>query len=413
MRRSLGSVWLKSLKSLGKTQERAQKKLVKSLTAATQRAVKAAAKTAAKSAAKSVVKPVVKTARKPAAKPVTKPAAKPAAKSAVKQRLKPAARTPPAKVEPALPGSWTSAFYAPAGGPRMAYWLYLPRRDPAVAHKPMPLVVMLHGCSQTATAFAQGTRMNALAQRKGFAVLYPQQLLTIDPNRCWQWYRSATQLGGGEAALVAGALTQVVERHALDASRVYVAGISAGAALAEIVALRYPYRVAAVGLHSGPVFGTVDNRLAAFAVMQQGALHGVEQAVQMLADAPDFPGMPAMLLHGEADKVVRPVNLQQVARQFCLVNGLDAAKTPPLSTLTPARPGGRSPRRAFQRLDYRLGTKPVVSVCRIAGLDHAWSGGDGTQRFNDSSGPDASALLWAFFAKHKRKRSLALRKVTK
>ncbi len=358
MRKSLSSLWLKSLKRIGKAQQSQQKKLVKSMAAA------------------------AKKAAKPASKAKTTPSAQPA---------------------PALPGSWTRSFFAPPGGPRMSYWLYLPQRDKAQAHQALPLVVMLHGCGQTAPEFAQGTRMNALAQRKGFAVLYPQQLLTIDAHRCWQWYQRATQQGGGEAALVAGALTQVVARHGLDGSRVYVAGMSAGAALAQAVALRYPNRVAAVAMHSGPVFGTADSRMSAFAAMQTGGGLGVAAAVQAMVSAPDFPRMPALLLHGEADNVVRPVNVLQVAEQFCLVNHLHSA---PVALHTPARQGGRSPRHGFHTLDYRVGRKSVVSVCSIAGLDHAWSGGDGSLRFNSALGPDASAMVWAFFAKHRRVLSL-------
>jgi poly(hydroxyalkanoate) depolymerase family esterase len=363
MAKSLSSLWLKSLTRIAKTQ---QKKLVRSLTAASQKATKAAVK-------KALAPP--------------QPAPQPAARS-----------VPPA----ALPGSWTRAFFAAPSGQRMAYWLYLPQRDKAQAQTPVPLVVMLHGCTQTAPEFAQGSRMNALAQRKGFAVLYPQQLLAIDAHRCWQWYQRATQQGGGEAGLVAGLLTQVVAKHALDASRVYLAGISAGAALAQTIALRYPFRIAAVGLHSGPVFGTADSRMGAFATMQNGGGIQVDAAVQALAQDGDYPRMPAIILHGDADKVVRIANQQQVARQMLLVNGI--ADLAPVTIRTPARPKGRSPRHAFQTQDYRVARKPIVSVCRIAGLEYAWSGGDGALRFNDSVGPDASALLWAFFAKHRRLR---------
>ena len=382
MAKSLSSLWLKSLTRIAKAQ---QKKLVRSMAAATKKATKAAVK-------KALAPP------KPAPRP--KPAAKPVLKSPLKAAAKPSAKPVPAAV--ALPGSWTRSFFAAPNGQRMTYWLYLPQRDKAQALKPLPLVVMLHGCTQTAPEFAQGSRMNALAQRKGFAVLYPQQLLTIDAHRCWQWYQRATQNGGGEAALVAGMLTQVVAKLGLDASRVYLAGISAGAALAQIIALRYPFRIAAVGLHSGPVFGTADSRMTAFGAMQTGGGTHVAQAVQPTVEGGGFPRMPAIVLHGEADKVVRIVNQQQVAQQFLRVNSI--ADLAPVTTHTPARTGGRSPRHAFQTQDYRVGRKPIVSVCRIAGLEHAWSGGDGALRFNDSVGPDASALLWAFFAKHRRLR---------
>ena len=364
MARSLGNLWLKSLQRIGRAQ---QKKLVKSFAVATRKAAKKAVKTVKK-------------------KPVAKAKAQPKA----------------AVVLPALPGTWMRSFFASPDGRRMSYWLYLPQRGKASASKPMPLVVMLHGCTQTAPEFAQGTNMNALAQRKGFAVLYPQQLLSIDANRCWRWYQRSTQQGGGEAALVAGMLTEVVSRHALDASRVYLAGMSAGAALAHIIALRYPHYIAAVGMHSGPVFGSADNRISAFASMQTGGGLGLAQAVHAVGDVRDFPRMPAILLHGEADKVVRIASLHQVAQQFRLVNGLTDAV--PVTHNSPVRPGGRSPRHAFQLQDYRVGRKPIVSVYRIAGLEHAWSGGDDTLRFNSKMGPDASALLWAFFARHRRLR---------
>ena len=385
MAKSLSSLWFNSLNRIAKSQ---QKKLVRSLTVATQKATKTAVKEAFAPA-----KTVPKSAAKPAAKPVAKRAVKSPAKPTVKSTL-----------PTALPGSWTHSFFLAPSGQRMTYWLYLPLRDMAKALKPLPLVVMLHGCTQTAPDFAQGSRMNALAQRKGFAVLYPQQLVAIDSHRCWQWYQRATQNGGGEAGLVAGMVTQVVSLLGLDASRVYLAGISAGAALAQIIALRYPFRIAAVGLHSGPVFGTADSRMTAFGAMQHGGGTQVAQAVQTTVDGGVFPLMPAIILHGEADKVVRIVNQRQVAQQFCKVNGI--AEVVPVSTNTPARPKGRSPRHAFQTQDYWVGRKPIVSVCRIAGLAHAWSGGDGVLRFNDNVGPDASALMWAFFAKHRRLRTV-------
>ncbi len=392
MARSLTSLWLKNLRALTKVQK-SQQKLFNSVTAAAKRAAKTATKAASKPAVK-IAKPT-----KLATKAVTRPTRK-----AVVQAKSVSLRTPHAKPQlvPALPGSWTRSYTDAPNGHRMAYWLYLPTRGPANATKPLPLVVMLHGCTQTAPEFAQGTRMNVLAQRKGFAVLYPQQLVTVDANRCWQWYERSTHQGGDEAEQVADMLNHVVAKHALDATRVYLAGMSAGAALAQIIALRYPYRMAAVGMHSGPVFGMADNRLQAFGVMQAGAGLGLLQSVQPFVSTQSFPPMPAMLLHGDADSVVRVVNQAQVAKQFCAVNRLTNANLSPAVHKAPARASGSNPRRAFQMQDYRVDGKTRVTVCRITGLEHAWSGGDGALRFNDSAGPDASALLWAFFAKHRR-----------
>ncbi len=391
MARSLTSLWLKNLRALSKFQK-SQQKLLKSVAAATKRATQAATKAAANSAAKV-------TRSKPKAAVRTEPAASHA------ERAQHAQHPPP--VAEALPGSWTRSYTDASDGRRMAYWLYLPKCDvtsEADATQPLPLVVMLHGCTQTAPEFAEGTRMNALAQRKGFAVLYPQQLVTVDSNRCWQWYQPTTQQGSNEAEQVAHMLSHVVAKHALDASRVYLAGMSAGAALANIIALRYPLQVAAVGMHSSPVFGMADNRMQAFGVMQAGAgsVSGLLHAVQPFVAAHDFPAMPAMLLHGDADNVVRVTNVAQLAKQFCAVNGLTEASPPPVVHQTPADATGSNPHHAFQTQNYQVGGKTRISVCSIAGLDHAWSGGDSTLRFNDSMGPDASALLWAFFAKHQR-----------
>ncbi|APW40725.1 PHB depolymerase esterase [Rhodoferax koreense] len=284
----------------------------------------------------------------------------------------------------------------------MDYWMFVPTRALADRHKPMPLVVMLHGCTQTAAEFAQGTRMNALAQRKGFAVLYPQQLASVDNNRCWHWHLRATQQGGGEVRWVVGAIHKVMRTLPIDASRVYIAGLSAGAALAQIVALRHPQLIAAVGLHSAPVFGTVDSRMGAFSAMQHGSSHSLAHAVHDMALSPEFPRMPAILLQGDADKVVRSVNLMQLAQQFRLVNHIDDAAQEPVPHEFAERLTGRSPRHAYQVLDYSLGRSTLVRVCRIKGLDHAWSGGDAQFRFNAAPGPDASLMMWNFFQMHRR-----------
>jgi len=389
MDRSLTSQWFKSLLAFSHVQK-SQQNLLNSVATATKRARQIATDVIAKSAIAAATRLKQKNAVR----------AKPAISYA------PDHQSPHFGTE-ALTGSWTCSYTNGSSGHRMSYWLYLPKCDAANeanATQPLPLVVMLHGCTQTAPEFAEGTRMNALAQRKGFAVLYPQQLVTVDANRCWQWYQRATQQGSNEAEQVADMLSHVVAKHALDASRVYLAGMSAGAALASIIALRYPYRVAAVGMHSSPVFGMADNRLQAFGVMQTGAgsVSGLLHAVEPFVAAQDFPVMPAMLLHGDADVVVRVANVVQLAKQFCAVNGLTEASPPPIIRTTPANAGGRNPHYAFQTQNYKVGGKTRISVCSIAGLDHAWSGGDSTLRFNDSMGPDASALLWAFFAKHRR-----------
>ena len=205
MAKSLSSLWLKGLRRLSKVQKTQQaqgRKLFKSLLPKAARAT-----------------PVRR------AKPV---------KMAAPKTLK---RSRPIAVKPlppvlGLPGSWKKSYFSLQGAGqvtparRLMYWLYLPSGAAATSH---PLVVMLHGCQQTATDFAAATRMNQLAERKGFAVLYPQQSAASDSHRCWHWYQRATQQGQGEAKLIAALIAQVQARHSQDVSRTYIAGLSAGA----------------------------------------------------------------------------------------------------------------------------------------------------------------------------------------
>ncbi|MEO7400658.1 MAG: PHB depolymerase family esterase [Polaromonas sp.] len=282
----------------------------------------------------------------------------------------------------------------------MLYWLYLPS---GTAKAPRPLVVMLHGCQQTATDFAASTRMNRLAERKGFAVLYPQQSAAADSHRCWHWYKRATQQGVGDARLIADMVAQLQTRHQLDKTRTYVAGISAGAGMAAILALRHPELIAAVGLHSAPVFGTSDSALSGFKAMQQGSLLAYRDTARQFAAAqPGFPGMPVMLIHGRRDAVVRRVNMDQLAEQFVILNGEQISGTGPVLRSYPGRTGGRSPRHAYHTSSYYAGRKPRVVKCEIEALGHAWSGGDAALSFSAPEGPDATLLMWTFFAQQQR-----------
>ncbi|NYE61295.1 poly(hydroxyalkanoate) depolymerase family esterase [Duganella sp. 1224] len=338
---------------------------------------------------------------KPTAKPAATLIAKPTAKTAATPRAKPrAARAAASSVPPAAaigPGKWLTAHVPTTGGQRMNYWLYLPNHLPERAQsKGMPLVVMLHGCHQTATQFAQGTRMNLWAEKKGYAVLYPQQLTTIQPQRCWKWYDRATQEGGGDVPSILAMIHKVLTHYPIDRSRIYVAGISAGAGMANILALNHPRLFAAVGLHSGPVFGAGHNTLGALGVMKHGAPGWrADVAVhELLQRQPQFPGMPAIVLQGAGDHVVRPINQLQLARQSMLLNRLsgDAKAT--------HKPKGRH--NAHQLHDFYAGRKLMLRVAHIEQLDHAWSGGDPAFPFNAKAGPDASKMLLDFFARHQR-----------
>lgn len=390
MAKSLSSFWLNSIKRMGKAQQAQGRKLFKSLVP------------------QAVRSPPVRPGKAIKAVQVIKPGLKTTGPQAIK-RNRPAAAASSSPI-PDLPGTWQKSYFSPSpldSRPgetrRMLYQLYLPSGAPSLPAASMPLVVMLHGCQQTAADFAVATRMNRLAERKGFAVLYPQQSAALDSHRCWHWYQRSIQQGSGEVRLVADLIVQVQLRHGLDGSRTYVAGLSAGAALAAIVALRHPDLIAAAGLHSAPVFGTVDSPISAYRAMQQGSGRSWATAANDFIQAqPAFPGMPVILIHGQRDAVVRRVNLDQLSQQFAIINAARLTRAEPVMRGYPARLGGRSPRHAYQTATYYAGRKPHLLRCEIDALGHAWSGGARGEAFSAPEGPDATLMMWEFFKNHRR-----------
>ncbi len=393
MTKSLTGLWLKNFNRINRAQQAQGRKLFKSLLPKATRTLPGAAK-ARRAASPQPVK-ALKTLKTSVAKPV-KPA-KPQRSTAAPKRA--------AAALPALPGSWQKLFFSLPGeslapGGRMLYWLYLPS---GVADAPRPLVVMLHGCKQTATDFAVSTRMNELAERKGFAVLYPQQSAATDSHRCWHWYKRATQQGAGDVRLIAELVRQVQAKHRLDTSRTYAAGLSAGAGLAAILALRHPHLIAAAGLHSAPVYGTSDSPMSAFQAMQQGSgIAHRETAREFSAGQPVFPGMPVVLIHGKSDSVVRRVNLEHLTAQFAIIDAPFITSAEPVLRSYPGRGGGRKPRHAYKTSTHYAGRRPQLMSCEIDTLGHAWSGGDGSVEFSSPEGPDATLLMWTFFARQRR-----------
>ena len=379
MAKSLSGLWLRSLRSISKTQ-RAQTRLMKSL--------------------------LPKPARSQIARPAKakSPARRVKAPAAVPKTVKPPTRAAP------LPGSWKLSYFSAtsparaAPGKRMAYWLYLPS-SAAAASVPLPLVVMLHGCQQTAPDFATATRMNQLAERKGFAVLYPQQSAAGDAHRCWHWYQRSIQKGQGDVLVIADMITQVQQRCGLDASRTYAAGLSAGAALATILALRHPQLIAALGVHSAPVFSAADSAISGYRVMQRGAAAVYGEVAGVTASAiatarPPLGGMPAIVIHGDRDAVVRRINARQLGQQLQIINAATITRAEATRQTFPARTSGRSSKRAYTTTTYYAGRKPQLVQCDISTLGHAWSGGDDSMRFSAREGPDASLMMWMFFRRH-------------
>jgi poly(hydroxyalkanoate) depolymerase family esterase len=271
--------------------------------------------------------------------------------------------------------------------------------------------VMLHGCKQNIEDFAQGTRMNLLADRYGFAVLYPEQSKHAQAHRCWHWYDESARAGAKETAALAALVEAISERHGIDPARVYAAGMSAGAGMAVLLALRYPQLFAAVGLHSAPAFAGAQSPAGALGVMQRGVRGDPLERLSAAVDLGRHPGMPALIVQGEVDPVVAAVNADQLELQFLALNGALHRDGRPLSTLrvetTVGDASGNARRSstpgdargaAVALRDYSIDRHLLLRTCRVRALAHGWSGGDSAYAFHSSHGPDAGALMWDFFS---------------
>lgn len=260
------------------------------------------------------------------------------------------------------------------------YKLYVP---PQAGERPLPLVVMLHGCTQDPDDFAAGTRMNDAAREPGCFVLYPAQSQQANPQRCWNWFKhSHQQRGRGEPALLAAMTRNVMARHAIDASRVYVAGLSAGGAMAAILGQAYPDLYAAVGVHSGLAAGAAKDLPSALAAMRSGS-----------PAAAATPGAPTIVFHGDADGTVHPGNGEQVI----------AASAGRARTDTGAGRQRAAGGRDYTHRVYRSDAGEVLAEhWLVHGSGHAWSGGSRDGSYTDPAGPDATGEMLRFFLEHPR-----------
>ena len=291
-----------------------------------------------------------------------------------------AAPTAPAK--PDAPGTFEKLSYRGNAG-SIDYRLY----GPVNAAPGMPLVIMLHGCTQSPGDFARGTGMSALADEFGFLVAYPQQDRAANPQKCWNWFRPGDQKRGrGEPALLASLTSHLIAEHACDAERVYVAGLSAGGAAAAIMASEYPDLFAAVGIHSGLACGAAKDVSGAMSAMQRGGGKPARAGGVFI---------PVITFHGDRDHTVHEVNAQEI------VAAATAAAGRPLKVRTER---GQSPAgRAYSRsLSADAEGKVLIEQWTIAGSGHAWSGGAQAGSYTDPRGPDASREMLRFFLEHRR-----------
>lgn len=291
--------------------------------------------------------------------------------------MRPARRAAPPRKGVAARGTVVDGNVACDAGNRN-YRLYVPAGQSA---RPLPLLVMLHGCSQDPDDMARGSRMDALADEMQFMVVYPEQTRRHHSAGCWNWFRRGDQQRDrGEPAILAAITQHVVANHSVDPRRVYVAGLSAGGAMAAILAHHYPDLFAALGVHAGVDVGAARNATSALAAMRTGL------GLLRMA-APFSQSMPLMVVHGDTDRTVHPRNAAFIMARFT-----GGAQVSSVRRLAPA---GRLP---YTRTLYRdLAGNKRAEQWMVHGMGHAWSGGSPRGSHTDSRGPDASREMMRFF----------------
>jgi len=299
-------------------------------------------------------------------------------------------------VETEAPGSFETREFSNHAGSR-SYKLYVPSQASA---EPQSMIVMLHGCTQSPDDFAAGTRMNRLADEHGFLVVYPEQVAQANPSKCWNWFKQQDQLrDSGEPALLAGIVREVAERHRVDRHRIFVAGLSAGAAMAVVMGETYPELFAGVGAHSGLPYGSAHDIPSALAAMKGGrsGLPGLK-GLPGNAAAPRgkaVQAVPTIVFHGDRDHTVHQSNGAEVVKQASdAVLSQEGEVALSTNTQGGTSPGGRK----YSRTLYATSGGHVhIESWTLHGAGHAWSGGDARGSYTDSTGPSASAEMVRFF----------------
>jgi poly(hydroxyalkanoate) depolymerase family esterase len=293
-----------------------------------------------------------------------------------------ARRTPAKKPAPAT-ANWSTGIAVGTAGPRR-YRLYKPpglRRN-----EKLPLLVMLHGCGQDAEALAASSRMNQIAARERFFVLYPEQDRLSNIQGCWNWYDTRTGRAQAEENSINAAIEKICLTQAVDRSRIALAGISAGAGMAVLLATHHPERFKAIAMHSGIAPGVAHSSASAIK-----AMFGQSASPSPLPPIAPEARLPALLvIHGTADPVVAPSNGAEAAMRWGERVGAKASKP---------RSVQRGTRYAATITDYRSKGRIVATLCEVSHLGHAWSGGAAGHAYSNPKGPDAARMIWAFVAK--------------
>ena len=292
------------------------------------------------------------------------------------------------------PGTFVTRAFSNRAGTR-SYKLYVPAKT---SDSPMPIVVMLHGCTQSADDFAAGTRMNRLADEHGFLVVYPEQAANANPSKCWNWFKAQDQVRDqGEPSLIAGIVRDVAARHGADPRRIFVAGLSAGAAMAVVLGETYPELFACVGVHSGLAYGSAHDIPSAMLAMKGG-----RSGLAHLQNLPAAPvprrkaaqAVPMIVFHGDRDHTVQHSNGADIIQQASDAHAAEAGAALHARVERGSAPGGRSYTRTVHA---DASGQPRMESWTLHDGGHAWSGGDTSGSYTDGTGPDASAEMVRFF----------------
>lgn len=285
------------------------------------------------------------------------------------------------------------------GAGERRYKLFRPSAEKLPPAGRRTLVVMLHGCTQDADDIARGTRFNEAAARDGFIVLYPEQPESAHPRKCWNWYEPAqSHRGAGEAAIIANLTLKIAREEGIDERRVFLAGISAGAAMAANLAAEYPELYAAVALHSGLPAFVANDVPSALAMMSKGPTESDDLGALAFKEMGSRARVvPVIAIHGVQDPSVSVLNLKAIARQWVTANALASrAAMPEPIELQPAD-------HRLSALRYVLSNGTVLAeTWRVDGLAHAWSGGSAAGTYTDPHAPDATTMMLEFFRSHPR-----------
>ncbi|MGH8563184.1 MAG: extracellular catalytic domain type 1 short-chain-length polyhydroxyalkanoate depolymerase [Gammaproteobacteria bacterium] len=299
-------------------------------------------------------------------------------------------------------GRFLTGSYTNQAGAR-TYKLYIPS---AYHGQTLPLVIMLHGCTQDPDDFAAGTRMNVLAEEHLCFVVYPAQAPAANGSKCWNWFNAADQhRDQGEPSIIAGITRRIIGTYPVDSRRVYVAGLSAGGAMAAIMGMTYTDLYAAVGVHSGLPYAVAHDLPSALTAMKEGPTPGRLRDIGVPGAERCSLVVPTIVFHGDRDTKVHPSNGDQVIAQWTTIHARDGARNnarvdPQVTVQRGQVPDGHAYTRAIY---HDASGQAILEQWCVHGAGHAWSGGSASGSYTDPKGPDAAKEMIRFFYEHPRR----------